>query len=271
MWFYYKKHTVLQAIIYLGPHRVARRLGSLREPMRAAQELALLSQMRFFLSLVLTFLFEEIWPGLAACLRLRGAKGGLDIWSIYCPTGAEVTDNDLFGFLPLVVRSCQTFVGLRDHLRLRVARAMAPALEVLSCVGGDWNYVSESGDRRTLTTMDEAGERDRNEELHFVNRLGKPFGLMELKQEAMTHQSGRSHSRLDRIYMNFHRVDQLDKHIQSIAMPWCSDLSSHRPVSVRRTTATRSAQHGVSKAALQHADFGRRVQLAYEEILFETP
>ena len=123
-------------------------------------------------------LFEEIWPGRAACLRLRGAKGGLDIWSIYCPTGAEVTDNDLFGVLPSAVRSCQTFVGLRDHLRLRVARAMAPALEVMSCVGGDWNYVSESGDRRTLTTMDEAGERDRNEELHFVNRLGKPFGLM---------------------------------------------------------------------------------------------
>ena len=54
-------------------------------------------------------------------------------------------------------------------------------------------------------------------------------------------------------------------------MPWCLDLSSHRPVSVRRTTATRSAQHGVSKAALQHPDFSRRVQLAFQDLLFEIP
>ena len=176
----------MQATIYLGPHRVARRLGSLREPMRAAQELALLSQMRFFLSLALTLYLKKSGQDELHAYDSVGRRGA---W-ISGPSTA-LRARKLLTMTSSVFCHLRCVVARRSlaHLRLRVARAMAPALEVMSCVGGDWNYVSESGDLRTLTTMDEAGERDRNEELHFVNRLGKPFGLMELKQEAMTHQS----------------------------------------------------------------------------------
>ena len=129
----------------------------------------------------------------------------------------------------------------------------------------------DPADRRAMGAMLESGAVNTGEADHWTRRLGRPCKLAEMAQEAMTHRTDSSQGRLDRIYGNFHTVDQLDKDLRVIALPWRLRLSSHRPVSFRRSTVEKKLILGVSAAALQHADFPRRVRLAFADSLKDHP
>ena len=137
-------------------------------------------------------------------------------------------------------------------MRIRIAAAMAAPADALSYLCGDFNYVVCPGDRRSLTTLDDTGARNQSEQAHFVSRIQTPFQFVEMLQEAMRYQGGRAHSRLDRIDCNHHIVDQLDRHLQVVALPWDAYCSDHRPVSFRQVTPTKSGNIGISVSALKH-------------------
>ena len=88
---------------------------------------------------------------------------------------------------------------------------------------------------------------------------------------AFTHQSGLALSRLARIYVNQHTVEQLDRDLKTVALAWQHRLSAHRALSFRRRIPERTAIRGVSSTAIRHADFPRRVRLAYGDYLREDP
>ena len=59
--------------------------------------------------------------------------------------------------------------------------------------------------------------------------------LYELFQPEPTHEGPPSFAKLDRVYVNQHIADQLDKRIFSSALPW-TGLSQHRPLAFGRQT-----------------------------------
>ena len=213
----------------------------------------------------------EVCKGRALKVSLRGRKGCLDIWSVYFPTGDAITANDLYDVPLRDQLNCRHFVDLRNLMRNRMRASLSSSLEAASVVGWGFNYVIDSGDRRALNTMAETGSRNRSEEDHWQKRVARPFNLVEMQQESMTHQSARSQSRLDRMYTNFPIIDQLDKSLRMVALAWQLPLSAHRPISFRRCTAAKKPSDGVSQAALKHKDFPRRVRLAYLDLLRSDP
>ena len=81
--------------------------------------------------------WDVIWPGRAARLMLRGKLGALDLWTVYFPTGVEVTEADFYGVHPAARQQCTSFTALRDHLRVRIARALTPRDNALTVLCGD--------------------------------------------------------------------------------------------------------------------------------------
>ena len=213
--------------------------------------------------------FDVIWPGRAACLRLRSNRGSLDIWVVYFPTGKEVGPHELHGVRPDLHDRLRTFPALRAHLRSRLADQFASANEVLSIVGGDFDYVTTEDERVSLGTATASGRKDCQEEAHFQQVLGRPFGLHDMYQPESTHASSSSRSRLDRIYVNYHVIDQLDRHIRCAPREWRPDLSAHRAVTFCR--AAPAPKSGMDKPltlnSIHHEDFQRRVSLAFSEKL----
>ena len=164
---------------------------------------------------------------------------------------------------------CRTFVDLRNKMRNNMRARFTSADLAASLVLGGFNFVMDPTDRRAMGAMLESGAVNTGEADHWARRLGRPCRLAEMAQEAMTHRTDSSQGRLDRIYGNFHTVDQLDKDLRVIALPWRLRLSSHRPVSFRRSTVEKKLVLGVSAAALQHTDFHRRVRLAFADSLMD--
>ena len=156
-------------------------------------------------------------------------------------------------------------------MRNRIRTFLSPSTVAATVIGGDFKYVVPKGDRRALETMADTGGKDTREEDHWQRRVAKPLGLLEMRQDDMTHHSARSESRLDRIYANFPLIDQLDKVLRMTVLPWRLELSAHRPISFRRTTAPKKTPNGVSQAALRHKDFPRRTRLAYLELQRSAP
>ena len=111
----------------------------------------------------------EVWKGRALKVSLRGRKGCLDIWSVYFPTGDAITANDLYDVPLRDQLNCRHFVDLRNLMRNRMRASLSSSLEAASVVGGGFNYVIDSGDRRALNTMAETGSRNRSEENHWQN------------------------------------------------------------------------------------------------------
>ena len=158
--------------------------------------------------------WEQIEPGRAAVLRLRGPRGGLDVFVLYHHTGDDLS-----------ARACT---------RAAIAAKMRPQSEVLSVVLGDFNYVCRPRDRFSKDTAEWTGGRDAAEEDQFNSLLGSPFSFCELQQEDFTHDSVSSRSRLDRVYMNHFLTDQLDRCMGCVALAWVPHLSAHRPISFFR-------------------------------------
>ena len=222
--------------------------------------------------------FEEIswqvlWPGRAGRLRLRGREGALDLIACYFHSGATVMEADLYGDPDAQRTSCSSFPVLRALLRDRLARHVANASQVLSILGGDFNWVTDAADRRTRSGATASGNRDAREERHFQAVLGRPFGLQEMHQAEMTFASTRARSRLDRVYCNQHVAEQLDRNIRAIALEWKPQVSDHRAVLFSRRLPQRPPADArpLTDAQVRHPDFARQVRLEYHQKVAECP
>ena len=190
-----------------------------------------------------------------------------DIWAPLTSSSAVVGETEVFCLSQSTARRCTSFPALRDALRHKLANAIAPKLQALTVLGGDFNYVIEDIDRRALTTASTSGRRDHAEESHFQRFVAHPHGLFELYQPEFTFASTCSRSRIDRLYANHHVAEQLDKHMLTAALEWKPEISSHRAV----FHAKRSSQHlpqldrAASDRAVRHPDFPRRVALRVQE------
>ena len=178
--------------------------------------------------------WDIIIPGRAAVLRLRGSLGYLDIFVVYFPTRPIVLDGDVAFQNQDGTLSSSSF-ELRMRMRRILARAILPAHEVLSVIGGDFNWVTRAEDRVALANATASGQRDTSEERQWQAWISNLFQFAELFQVEMTHASASARSRLDRIYTNQHTAEQLDRRIQCAALEWPQDLSAHRAVIASRS------------------------------------
>ena len=217
--------------------------------------------------------WHVIWSGRAAILSLRGAAGALDILVSYFHTGGIVHELDKHGVHPAWVEYCSSFPRLREHLRNRISTSIRPKESVLTIFGADFNWVALDSDRRCKTTMNSTGSRNGSDERHFQRTIAQKHGLVELIQPEMTHTCATAYSRLDRIYLNQHLSEQIDRELQSVALEWRPELSNHRAVLVARRLPVKMDHDSrpIPKVVYSHPDFPRRCQLAFEEKLSEDP
>ena len=198
--------------------------------------------------------WEEVEPGRAAVLRLRGPQGALDIFVLYHHTGASTQAK-----------------SSRSSTRAFLSTAIQPQAEVLSILMGDFNYVAHHRDRFNKANNNGVESSDGTEESSFRRVLGEPFDLCELQQEEYTHDSALGRSRLDRVYSNHHLSDQLDRRIGCVALNWVPWLSAHRPVGFFRQTRSKdkAANAHVPMAPMKDRQWPRRVALRYGELRSE--
>ena len=157
-----------------------------------------------------------------------------------------------------------SYFDLRSLLRSRIADSLAPAEDCLTILGGDFNWVTTDGDRTALSTMaPPSGARDARDENHVKAVLGDRFGLAEMYQPEHAHASSSARSRLDRIYVNYHPSEHVDRHVRGSALEWRRDLSHHRVVFFTKCTP----RHGdedvrpLNASSLAAHAFPRRVAL----------
>ena len=150
-----------------------------------------------------------------------------------------MTENDLHDVAEEDKGECTNFVTLRNHMRNRIRSKMVRATDAATVLAGDFNYVVDEADRRSLVDMRASRKHNKGEEDHWQKRIARPYGLADMLQEAMTHSSTRLQARLDRVYTNFSVIDHLDKDLRVVALPWKLGLSAHRPVSFRRSSIAR--------------------------------
>eukprot|EP00974_Lingulodinium_polyedra_P022707 2194378-Lingulodinium_polyedra.AAC.1 len=95
-------------------------------------------------------------PGRAAVLRLRGRHGALDLVVAYFPTGPRAFEQDLDGGEFAQDRQ-PSMPELRADLRRRLARRLSASDAALTVLGGDFNYVAQDGDRRSVSSCGPSG------------------------------------------------------------------------------------------------------------------
>ena len=156
----------------------------------------------------------EIEKGYAACLRLRGPSGALDIFCIYMPTGSGST----------------IYTKYRKNIMLNISNCICPKEEVLSIMAGDWNFVEHDSDRWCFETGQYTGNKDSGEAEFFKLHLSNPHGFHEWSQDHYTCEAGASRSRIDRMYCNQNLAVQLDRHITCNVLEWDKFQSAHRPL-----------------------------------------
>ena len=181
--------------------------------------------------------WDEPVPGRAAVLRLRGPLGALDIWTVYFATGTRglvhaTTDEEA---------NMQVKMQ-RQLMRERINAKMSPKCQVLSVIGGDFNWVVEGADRtskddRLLDPIRQANVRDKADEDHWREDLCRRHGLHELHQTQATHDDAGCRSRIDRIYWNAHVSTQLDTTLHCVPLTWVPHLSHHRALAFGRRRA----------------------------------
>ena len=93
--------------------------------------------------------------------------------------------------------------------------------------------------------------------------------MAEIWQEEMTHHTTLGTSRLDRAYANYDTTEQLYANWSTTPLDWCPDLSTHRPILVRRTTGTRQpgAKRTIASQITSMEDWPRRVATLHLDLL----
>ena len=194
--------------------------------------------------------WHEIIPGRAARLSLRGASGALDLYVCYLPTGSMNEEQ-------------------RQHTINKIRDNIAPNDKVLSILMGDWNFVMNNEDRLCLSTMQFTGNSDRPLARNFQTLLDT-HQLHELEQLAYTHENTTAQSKLDRIYINHHLADQLDKQFSASTLPR-TRLSTHRPITFARRSKQALDQEQkrpqFPSYILSHKQWKRNLHLNYHEKL----
>ena len=192
--------------------------------------------------------WQEIEPGRSAILHLKGPQGAMDIAVIYWATGEGSKAS-------------------RKRSREALAGQIAPANKVLTVLAGDFNYVTDRSDRICAKTaaLTAAGDQDDGE--HFQQVLGIPHGLAEWSQQHFTHSNTIGRSRIDRMYCNQHVTTQLDRDCTCAALSADQSLSTHRPISFRRSGKDPNSAWNPPLPLTPLADprWRKRVQLCYEE------
>lgn len=89
--------------------------------------------------------------------------------------------------------------------------------------------------------------------------------MVDLHQPDTTHRCAVAHARLDRIYLNQHIVEQVDRELQVVALDWF-DLSHHRAVLAARKIPDKleHTHRVIPKQVYTHPDT-RRCQLAFQQ------
>ena len=193
----------------------------------------------------------EIIPGRVARIRLSGAEGQLDIYSVYMETGASV-----------IAKRC------RQKGAQTIANHMAPRSQRLSLITGDFNFVTHPSDRVSLTSGQWSGSEDAKEAEYWNTELWDPSRCSELRQSKFTHCSGLARSRLDRAYSNHHVYDQLDRNYWCHTLPHNPNLSAHCPISFgrRKPHAESAKKQTISNYACKQDDFLKRVLIERQEL-----
>ena len=151
----------------------------------------------------------------------------------------------------------------------KIHDSISPNDNVLSILMGDWNFVMNNEDRLCLRTMEFTGNSDRPLARNFQLLLDT-HQLHELEQLAYTHENTTAQSKIDRIYINHHIADQLDRQFSASALPR-TRLSTHRPITFARRSKQSSEQEQ-KKAQfpsyiLNHKQWKRNLHLNYQEKL----
>jgi hypothetical protein len=195
--------------------------------------------------------WEELVRGRIAALRLRGASGGLDIFTVHLepalPTSGYITQLSL------------------------LRAAIKPYAEAHSFLAGDWNFDLDEEDRFDP----EAG--------HFCGRRGevatwwdRHFGEFlewyqgDFTRSGSTRTLNKSLSRLDRIYSNLAPADALDWKVSAAIVgaleTSAEKLSDHLPVHGRMSKMRRSSQsHPIPAWVVQHSCWHDKLQARYKE------
>ena len=191
----------------------------------------------------------EVSPGRAAILRLEGARGNLDIATIYLPTGNARRE--------------------RDAIRDRLARKLRPPGSTLTIIIGDWNFTELRTDRLGYEMAEWSAHPETDEHKGWQNIIFTPFRLAEVWQEEMTHHTSLGTSRLDRAYANYNTTEQLYANWSTTALEWCPQLSTHRPILIRRTADTKptSAKRTLPAQVTTMDEWPRRVATIHQELL----
>ena len=194
--------------------------------------------------------WQEIAPGRAAKLSLRGPSGGLDLYVCYLPTGSQSEEQKVH-----IINQLRENISSNDS--------------VLTILMGDWNFVMETEDRLCLRTMDFTGRADRPLARKFQTVLDA-YQLHELEQPAFTHENTTAHSKIDRIYTNHHVSEQLDRQFSASTLPR-TKLSSHKAITFARQSKQADDQQPKKvqfpSYVLQHEHWRRNLHLNYHEKL----
>lgn len=200
--------------------------------------------------------WQELMPGRAAKLSLRGSNGALDLYVCYLHTGTEAATEEC-----------------KRQLIQRISDSIAPRDTTLTILMGDWNFVMRDGDRFCRRTLQSTGHTDRSIAKHFQKAL-EPHHFHELEQPMFTHGNTTAHSRIDRIYLNQHTAEQLDRNLNATALAH-TELSTHRPVSFSRRSKSAHADDQGRRAfptyILRHPQWKRNLHLNFQERLHDNP
>ena len=190
----------------------------------------------------------EIEAGRVAKLSLRGCNGALDLYVCYFPTGPSSEEN-------------------KRQLIQRLSEHLAPREHALTILMGDWNFVMMQDDRFCLRTLQSTGHTDSPTAKQFEDFLNNHH-LHELEQPMFTHENTTAYSRLDRIYVNHHVADQLDRHFSVSALKH-TKLSTHRPIAFSRQSKATDTDNREKLSfpcyILHHPNWKRDLLLNYEE------
>ena len=201
-----------------------------------------------FLAKFSTCSWVEIQSGRIAKLQLRGRHGELDIFICYlCPHSK--TDRAV------------SFRLLSQNVK--------PSGQTLSVVMGDFNVVTSNHDRWCKTSGAYIGARDSAEAKLFDETVLRPFGLHEWSQDVHTFEGGRALARLDRVYINQHSCDQLDRSCECSVLQFPHAISDHRPVAFARRRPRKPA-HSVRPLqvwTLEDPSWSQRVRALHERLV----
>ena len=222
----------------------------------SSSTLSLGAGVSFYPGAPLSFGCEVVWVPSTSLLSIS------TLGSTCSPEDVEAAGLQHLGRTP-------SFKELRNALRCRLAQKISNKEEVLTILGGDFNYVTDASDRRCTSSATSSGGRDGREETHWGRAIEVPHGLHELHQPEMTYSSPNARSRLDRIYCNQSTVENFDRKMVCAALEWHRELSRHRAISFRRTLPKRSVDEDapLPEHVLDNPEWPHRVALAWQDLL----